>query len=136
MNGYDGSLMSSINAMKPWHDQFHVAMQGGGIGIIFAIYTIGSTIGALFAAEASDRFGRRFGMFTGSIFIVIGAVLETSASRTGQFMGGRFLVGFGVSLANTAAPIYLVETAYPSWRGLFGGLYNVVGYYSGAISKC
>jgi hypothetical protein len=25
--------------------------------------------------------------------------------------------------------------AYPSWRGVFGALYNVVGYYIGAIGE-
>jgi MFS family permease len=50
-------------------------------------------------------------------------------------MGGRFLIGFGISSATTAAPIYLVEMAFPSWRGVFGGFYNVVGYYIGAIGK-
>ena len=133
MNGYDGSLMSSINAMDPYHSHFNIGMQGGGTGIVFAIYSVGSILGSLFAAFISDKFGRRMAMFVGSLFIVLGAILEASANGIGQFMGGRFLIGFGVSIACTGAPVYLVEMAYPSWRGLFGGLYNVVGYYSGAI---
>ena len=131
MNGYDGSLMGSINAMDPYHTHFNIGMQGGGTGIVFAIYSVGSIIGSLVAAFISDHFGRRWGMFSGSSVIIIGAVLEASASAIGQFMGGRLLIGFGVALANTSAPIYLVEMAYPSWRGVGGGAYNVVGYYSG-----
>ncbi|KAN0108754.1 general substrate transporter [Hyaloscypha variabilis] len=135
MNGYDGSLMSSINAMKPYHDYFNVGMQGGGTGIVFAIYSAGSLSSLPFAASAADRYGRRFGMFIGSFLILIGTIIEASCKQgaLGQFMGGRFIIGFGVNIACTSAPTYLVEMAYPSWRGVFGGLYNVVGYYIGAI---
>jgi MFS family permease len=137
MNGYDGSLMSSINAMKPYHDYFNVGMQGGGTGIVFAIYSAGSLSSLPFAASAADRYGRRFGMFIGSFLILIGTIIEASCKQgaLGQFMGGRFIIGFGVNIACTSAPTYLVEMAYPSWRGVFGGLYNVVGYYIGAIGE-
>jgi MFS family permease len=135
MNGYDGSLMGSLNSMPPFHDYFSVGMEGSSIGLVFAIYTVGSIVGSLFAALACDFYGRRFGMFCGSSFIILGTILEATAKGLDQFMGGRFLIGFGVTIAVTAAPVYLVEMAYPTWRGLFGGLYNVVGYYVGAISE-
>lgn len=133
MNGFDGSLMSSLNAMDPFHKHFGIAMEGSGTGLVFAIYAAGNLVGAAMAAPASDILGRRFGMSLGSFFIIIGAVLEASAPNVAQFIGGRFLIGFGISLCNTAAPVYLVEMALPQWRGIFGGLYNVVGYYVGAL---
>ncbi len=137
MNGYDGSLMSSINAMKPYHDYFNVGMQGGGTGIVFAIYSAGNLSSAPFAAAAADKYGRRFGMFLGSFLIVIGTIIEATCKQgvLGQFMGGRFIIGLGVNISCTSAPTYLVEMAYPSWCGVFGGLYNVVGYYIGAIGE-
>ena len=45
MNGFDGSLMASINAMQPYHDYFHVGDQGSGTGIVFAIYSVGGMVG-------------------------------------------------------------------------------------------
>ena len=135
MNGYDSSLMGSINAMEPYHTYFNIDMQGGGTGIVFAVYSIGNLTGAPVAAFAADKFGRRFGMFSGCVLIVVGTIIEATAHDISAFMGGRFLIGFGISIAQTAAPIYLVEMAYPPWRGLFGGLYNVVGYYIGAIGE-
>ena len=133
MNGYDGSLMSSINAMDYYHSYFHVGMEGATTGLVFAIYTVGQILGSMFAAPIADRLGRRAGMFTGSIFILIGTVLEASAPNINQFMGGRFLIGFGGTIGSTAGPVYIVEIAPPSWRGLLGGLYHAVGYYVGAI---
>ncbi|KAJ5665445.1 general substrate transporter [Penicillium maclennaniae] len=133
MNGFDGTLMSSINAMPNFHKHFGTSMEGSGTGLLFSIYSFGNLVGAAFASPISDILGRRIGMFSGSAFIVIGTILEAVASNVQLFMGGRFLIGLGVSISNTAAPVYLVEVAFPQWRGLFGGLYNVVGYYTGAI---
>ena len=134
MNGYDGSLMGSINAMDPYHKFFNVGMEGSGTGIIFAIYSVGNIVGCAFAGALIDLFGRRLGMFSGSVVVIIGTIVQATAINIGQFMGGRFLVGFGVVVSVTAAPIYLVEMAFPSWRGITGGLYNVVGYYVGALA--
>lgn len=110
-------------------------MSGSGTGLHFSIYAIGQLIGALFAAPASDTFGRRFGMFVGGCFIVLGAILQVTAAVVGQYIGGRFLIGFGISLLNTAGPVYLVEVSLPQWRGRFGGLSHVIGFYSGALGK-
>jgi MFS family permease len=131
MNGFDGLVMGSINAMQPYHDYFQVGLEGYGTGIVFAIYSVGNLVGAFSAAPASGRLGRCAGMFLGSFFIVIGTIIEATAPERniGQLMGGRFLIGFGMTLASTAAPVYLVDMAFSSWRGIFGGLYNVVGYY-------
>ena len=99
-------------------------MQGGGTGIIFAIYSAGNLSSTPFAAMAADKYGRRFGMFIGSFLVVIGTIIDATCKHiaVGQFMGGRFIIGFGVNIACTSAPTYLVEMAYPSWRGVFGGL--------------
>ncbi|KFY28774.1 hypothetical protein V491_00295 [Pseudogymnoascus sp. VKM F-3775] len=134
MTGYDGSLMSSMNAMPAFHEYFNVGKQGSTVGFLFAIYTVGQIIGSLFAAPAADRLGRRFGMFLGSVFIIIGTIFEATAKDIGQFMGGRFLIGFGVTVGGTSGPIYVVEISPPSMRGLFGGLYYTIGYCVGALA--
>lgn len=36
-------------------------------------------------------------------------------------MGGRFLIGFGGSIAGAAAPTYVVEINHPAYRGIVGG---------------
>lgn len=127
--------MSSVNAMDPFHNYFGVAMEGASIGAVFALYSVGQILACFFIATACDLYGRRFGMGIGSIFIIIGTVIQACAQNIGTFMAGRLLLGFGVSLSVTAAPIYLVEMAYPSWRGVFSGLYNVCGWYFGSLGK-
>ncbi|KAG5743073.1 hypothetical protein H9Q70_014213 [Fusarium xylarioides] len=110
-------------------------MQGSSIGAVFALYSVGNILGCLVAAPAADTFGRKFGMMTGLIFVIIGTVIQAAAQNVGTFMAGRLFLGFGCTIAVTASPIYLVEMAYLSWRGTLAGLYNVGGWYIGSLAS-
>lgn len=135
MNGYDGSVMSAINAMGPFQDRFRIGMAGELNGAVFSIYTVGNILGSLGCGYIMDRWGRRAGMFFGALFIVLGSALQASSFHLAQFMVGRFIVGFGNPMCATTAAVFLVEMSYPTWRGLAGGLYNVLGWNIGANSK-
>ena len=135
MNGYDGSVMSAINAMDPFQERFKIGMTGNLNGAVFSIYTAGSILGSLGCGYIMDRWGRRAGMFFGASFIVLGSALQASSYNLPQFMIGRFIVGFGNPMCATTAAVFLVELSYPTWRGLAGGLYNVLGWNIGANSK-
>lgn len=41
-----------------------------------------------------------------------------------MFIGGRFVLGLGASIASAAAPAYTVELAHPAYRGFMAGMYN------------
>ena len=88
------------------------------------IYTIGNMVGSLFTGPLCDRFGRRAGMVAGSVLIMTGAIVQTAAKDVSYLLGGRFVLGFGVSLGTSAAPTYALELAPPQWRA------RVVGYYN------
>ncbi|OHW90186.1 lactose permease [Colletotrichum incanum] len=132
MNGYDGSVMSAINAMDPFQDRFKIGTTGELNGAVFSIYTVGNIVGSLACGYFMDRWGRRTCMFSGASSIIIGSVLQASSYQLPQFFVGRFIVGVGTPMCATSAPVFLVEMAYPTWRGLAGGLYNVLGWYIGA----
>lgn len=134
MNGYDGSVMSSINAMDQWHDFFGVGMDGATLGLVMAIYNAGQVCGSAVAGVIMDGLGRRAVMFFGSCFIVIGSVLQATSQNLPAFIAGRFIVGFGVPPCTIGAITHVVELAYPTWRGLAGGAYNVLGWYIGSLT--
>ncbi|KZV88935.1 general substrate transporter [Exidia glandulosa HHB12029] len=131
-NGYDGSLMTSINAMDSYAKQFNAGGLGPTTGIIFSIYTIGQMAGSLFAGPICDRFGRRGGMFTGCLIIMCGTSIIATALTQHQFIAGRFVLGMGIAIAIVGAPTYCIEIAPPHWRGRMTALYNT-GWNAGAI---
>lgn len=126
--------MSSLNAMPPFHTFFNVSMDGSAIGLIFALYSVGQILGCAFAAPAADLLGRRFGMSAGCAVIVVGTIIQSTTKTMAGFMGGRLLLGLGVTIVTTSAPVYLIEIAYPTWRGIGSGLFNVCGWYIGALT--
>ncbi|OKL60246.1 hypothetical protein UA08_04577 [Talaromyces atroroseus] len=132
LQGYDGALMTSINAMPQYQEYFHITSASSITGLIFAIYNIGS-LGALpFAGPINDISGRRSGIFLGCCFIIIGTCVQAPAASRHVFLGGRFLCGFGQGFINVSAPVFVSELAHPRWRGPLSGLMQT-NYYVGSI---
>ncbi|CEJ82447.1 Putative Hexose transport-related protein [[Torrubiella] hemipterigena] len=131
-SGFDGSIFSSINAMDAYKAYFHHTELGKATGIIFMIYTIGNMVGSLFTGPICDRFGRRAGMICGSVLIMVGAIVQTVARNDSYLLGGRFTLGFGVSIGTSSAPTYALELSPPQWRARVVGYYNTF-FYAGSI---
>ncbi|KAL1965474.1 hypothetical protein VTN77DRAFT_5730 [Rasamsonia byssochlamydoides] len=133
INGYDGSLMGSINSYQQYRAYFGFDPKAGtpSTGIVYAIYTIGNIVGSFFAGPFTDFRGRRVGMALGAIFIIVGTIVQATCHNLGAFMGGRFLLGFGVATSATAGPAYVSEMAHPAYRGAMTGLYNVLWFGGG-----
>lgn len=67
-------------------------------------------------------------MATGSVLIMVGAAVQTAAQNDSYLLGGRFVLGFGVSIGTSAAPTYALELAPPQWRARIVGFYNTCKY--------
>ena len=121
MNGYDSSLINNL-LVNPWFLQFYHGENAGiWAGIVTSMYQIGGVVSLPFVGPASDTFGRRFGMWIGCLCIIVGTIIQgvaQSSAGVKQFMGGRFLLGFGVNIASAAGPMYVVEVSHPAYRGV------------------
>jgi MFS family permease len=124
LNGFDSSLMGAINAMTPYQESFGLDGAGSTTGIVFIIYNLGQIVSFPFCPLIADGWGRRWCMFIGCVIVLVGTAIQTTANTLGQFIGGRFVLGFGASIASAAAPAYTVELAHPAYRGLMAGMYN------------
>ncbi|KAI0828601.1 general substrate transporter [Trametes gibbosa] len=133
-NGYDGSLMNSLQSMQQWKD-FFGNPQGGTLGLLNAIQNIGSLAGYPFAPYLSDGIGRRPSIWLGAVCMLAGAALQTACQNIHQFIGARFLLGFGLSIASNAAPMLVTEVSYPTYRPQLTSLYNTLWYSGNIISS-
>lgn len=113
-----------MNANSRWHKDLDIPKTGGYLGIVTAIYTIKNLAGSFVAGPASDRYGRRIGMFVGAVIVLTGAIVMATAKTSGAYMAGRFLAGFGVAIVRSAAPAFVTEISPPQWRGPATLLYN------------
>lgn len=127
-NGFDSSLFGNLLANKTFQAFFNVGNVGIGAGIVSSMNQIGGVVAIPFIGPAIDTFGRRVGMMIGGAVICIGVILQGTCvanHNVGQFMGGRFFMGMGVSLIASAGPVYVIEISHPAYRGIVTGLYNV-----------
>lgn len=124
MNGFDSSLMGAINAMDSYQTTFGLSGAGSSAGIIFIIYNLGQIAAFPFCGFFADGYGRRKCIFVGCFLVLVGTAVQTTANTMGHFIAGRFVLGFGASIASAAGPAYTVELAHPAYRGTMAGFYN------------
>ncbi|OQD80395.1 hypothetical protein PENANT_c036G04667 [Penicillium antarcticum] len=133
LNGFDGSLMGSLLPIPQFQKTFGAGLVGSQASLIQGMYTIGGVSALFFVGYLLDNFGRRFGMFVGSLSVILGTILGGTANHMDQLLASRFFLGFGYSIATSAAPAYVVEMSHPAYRDVLTGLYNCQ-YFVGAIA--
>ncbi|KAG2178184.1 hypothetical protein INT43_003437 [Umbelopsis isabellina] len=138
-NGYDGSLMGSINAMT----QCCVVTAADGstapcgptdsiTGLIMSIISVGTIVATLFSGYLSDKYGRRWAMAIGSATVIVAAVLQSAAVHVAMICLGRFLLGIGSAICGVASPTLITEIAPARMRGRLTGTYNCF-WYAGSL---
>jgi sugar porter (SP) family MFS transporter len=132
-SGFDGTVMGGINAMAQYQHYFGLSQAEAKTGIVFGIFTIGALCATIPTAIFPDMFGRRFSMVTGNAVLIVGAAITATSKNSGAFIGGRFLTGFGSSLAGASAKAFLAEMTPPQSRGAYMGFLNSF-YYVGQMS--
>jgi len=123
--GYDTGQISGFLEMPDFLRRFGHQEANGKYaftnvrsGLIVALLSIGTLIGALAAAPLADRIGRRISISFWSIICAIGFVVQISAIDAWyQVMIGRLVTGFGVGALSLLVPMYQAETAPPWIRG-------------------
>jgi sugar porter (SP) family MFS transporter len=99
------------------------------------MYNIGSIPAVFVTGPVNDYFGRRVGMFTGAVIIIIGTCIQAPSVNHSMFLAGRFILGFGVSFCCVSAPCYVSEMAHPHWRGTMTGIYNCLWYIGSIVAS-
>ncbi|KAJ8125436.1 hypothetical protein O1611_g8202 [Lasiodiplodia mahajangana] len=129
--GYDGSFLNAVQVFPQWQNYFGHP-EGSELGLLVALYQIGSVVSIPLAPIFCDNFGRKVPIIIGCVIMIAGAIIQATASTIGAFMGGRVLMGFGNSLAQIASPMLLTEIAHPQHRGRLTAVYNTL-WNAGAI---
>ncbi|KAF7553352.1 hypothetical protein G7Z17_g3705 [Cylindrodendrum hubeiense] len=114
MNGYDSSLMGSINAMLPYQETFGLDGAGSSTGMVFIIYNLGQIAAFPFCGLLADGYGRRWCIFVGCFIVIIGTAVQATANEIG--------------------PAYTVELAHPAYRGFMAGMYNNLWWLGNIIA--
>ncbi|CAG8020818.1 unnamed protein product [Penicillium salamii] len=93
--------------------------------MITSLCSGGAFIGAIFAGNTADRFGRKMAIYLGCILFIAGAVIQAAAYTIVQMAIGRLVIGFGVGCGAMVLPLYVAEIAPAKARGKLIGLNNM-----------
>jgi sugar porter (SP) family MFS transporter len=121
--GYDGMLFNSLQNMETWKSYFRNP-EGNTLGLLGALYQIGSLVSIPIVPLLTDNFGRKLPIAIGCVIMIVGAIIQGASKDLNSFMGGRVMLGFGNSLAQIASPMLLTEICHPQHRARLTTVYN------------
>ncbi|KAH8825346.1 hypothetical protein DL96DRAFT_1467428 [Flagelloscypha sp. PMI_526] len=129
-NGLDGSLVNSLQLLPDWQEFF-----GEPTGVMLGLIGSAQNVSALpFAPYASDLVGRRMTLFSGSLGMLLGVILQITAPTVKIFIAARIIVGFFLNICLNAAPLLVLELSYPTQRGKITSLFNSCWYVGAMVS--
>ncbi|KAF4978068.1 hypothetical protein FZEAL_5494 [Fusarium zealandicum] len=128
--GYDQGMMGGVNNAKDYIDLMgfgyvdeetgdpvvtNSLLQGG----IVSVYYLGTLFGCLLGGWVGDKIGRIKTIALGSVWAIIGAVLQCSAQNANWMICSRAVNGIGTGILNAIVPVWATETAEHTSRGQF-----------------
>ncbi|KAI9756833.1 MAG: hypothetical protein M1835_000695 [Candelina submexicana] len=123
--GYDQGVMSQVNLNPDYLMHMGIYPTKGSsknvaaLGGIVAVYYGGTFIGALIAGSLADRCGRIKAVVFGSMWALLGAVLQASAYNMAWMCCARVIAGVGVGAIDCVIPVWSAEVSSHSARGAF-----------------
>ncbi|QRV98979.1 Sugar (and other) transporter [Ceratobasidium sp. AG-Ba] len=145
--GYDTGQISDILLMEDFLERFATCGDPTDAstckfntyieGLIVALLSIGTAIGALVGAPTADYFGRRIAMSLECLVFSVGVLIQVTAFRAWyQIMIGRFISGLGVGALSAAVPLYQAESAPKQLRGTLTGTYQLFITFGILVAYC
>ncbi|KAL5520337.1 hypothetical protein ACEPAG_9551 [Sanghuangporus baumii] len=132
--GYDQGMMSGVNTSPNYAETMKIGYStwGGSSqgyvavitnptkqGGIVSVYYLGALIGGLWGGSISDKIGRIKAMFIGTLWVLLGAALQTASQNTAWMCCARVINGIGTGYLNAIVPVWSAEVASHTSRGAF-----------------
>ncbi len=132
--GFDsGVINGTVDALQA---EFNSGDVGTGFNV--ASMLLGCAVGAFFAGNIADKFGRRPAMIVTALAFIVSAWGSGVSSGSVEFVFFRITGGLAVGAASILAPAYISEIAPAGIRGSLGTLQQlmiVIGLFMAFMSN-
>lgn len=115
--------MNGLQSLDTWNTEFNNP-GASDLALLNAIQNVGQLVGMPFCAWICDTWGRKPALLGSAFVLIIGVALQAAAQNTAMFIAGRGIIGLGLVLNITAAPLLIMELAYPTQRAPLVSIYN------------
>jgi len=140
-SGFDSQLINTLQFSTPFNKYFgdgykdekgKWSIEPAMLGFISSCYQLGSILAVPIAPWYNQRFGRRWSIMTGSLVMVVGAILQGFSQHIGMYIIARMLLGVGIVFCIISGSAMIGELGYPKERAVLTSLFNA-SYFVGAI---
>lgn len=131
--GFDTAVING--AVKALQTAYNATNAATGFAVASAL--LGSAVGAFFAGQIADRYGRVKTMVVASGLFTISGIGSALALGIWDFSFWRIVGGLGVGAASVIAPAYIAEVSPAHLRGRLGSLQQmaiVIGIFVALLS--
>ncbi|KAE9990649.1 hypothetical protein Vi05172_g7040 [Venturia inaequalis] len=118
--GYDTGSIGAIVAM-PQFEKTVGHLSPTLLGFTVSLIMLTGGIPSVFAGHLAEKFGRLRVIMAGTIFFIMGALIQGSAPSLVPFLIGRAIGGFGVGVYLSNVAVYICEIAPVRHRGVLAG---------------
>jgi len=132
--GFDSAVINGANTAIA--ETFNLS--SGLMAFVVSIALIGSAVGAWFAGQLADSFGRRRVMLIAALLFGASAIGTAFPPNVEVLMMWRLVGGAGIGVASVVAPMYIAEIAPAQLRGRLGSLQQlaiVLGIFATGVSN-
>jgi sugar porter (SP) family MFS transporter len=132
--GFDSAVINGANTAIA----ATFTLGSGLMAFVVSIALIGSAIGAWFAGQLADSFGRRRVMLIAALLFGASAIGTAFPPNVEILMLWRLIGGAGIGVASVVAPMYIAEIAPSQLRGRLGSLQQlaiVLGIFATGITN-
>lgn len=86
-------------------------------GLIVGLYDLGCLLGSLGAFVFAERLGRKRSIYIGAWWVIVGAILQTTAKVVPHLIVARIVTGVGVGVMTAVVPTWQAEVSRSKNRG-------------------
>ncbi len=131
--GFDSSVINGgVDAIK---GEYH--LNSTVVGFVVSSALLGCAVGAWFAGQLADRFGRIKVMVAAAVIFVISAGGSALSFSAWELTIWRVIGGLAIGAASVIAPAYIAEISPADLRGRLGSLQQlaiVLGIFAALVS--
>ncbi|KAJ1555392.1 hypothetical protein HK096_001897 [Nowakowskiella sp. JEL0078] len=113
--GYDLGVLSSVLVMPRFTES--LTLSTWDKTNIVGLFLVGCTFGSALQGIFSDKFGRKWTIICGALFVILGGLIQSLALNVPMLFAGRFIDGLAIGAFSALVPVYMAECAIHSFRG-------------------
>ncbi|KAH7035959.1 lactose permease [Microdochium trichocladiopsis] len=141
-SGFDSQLLNTLQYSDTFNRYFgdgyinpktnKVDINPSLLGFMNACYQLGTIFAVPIAPWLNNKFGRRWSIMSGSLIMMVGALIQGFAQHVAMYIIARIILGVGILFAIIGGSALIGELAHPKERAILTSFFNA-SYFLGAI---